>query len=74
MSFRVCFKETGQNEIMKDDDMAGRQAKMEEDKALFGKKYVLFPNPTNGHWLAGIFGQSEPDNRKLLKKVAAGKL
>jgi len=92
-------KETRQNEIMKDyevavflgdslndfrrkyyvkGDVAGRQAKMEEDKALFGKKYVLFPNPTDGHWLAGIFGQSEPEdnpaNRKLLKKAAAGKL
>jgi len=92
-------KETRQNEIMEDYDVAvflgdslndfrrkyyvkgdvqGRKAKMEEDKALYGKKYVLFPNPTDGHWLAGIFGQSEPEatpeNRQLLKKAAAGGL
>jgi len=92
-------KETRQNEIMKDYDVAvflgdslndfrrkyyvkgdveGRRAKMEEDRALYGKKYVLFPNPTDGHWMAGIFGQSEPpataENRALLKKAAAGKL
>jgi len=58
-------------------DVAGREAKMEEDRALYGVKYVLFPNPTDGHWLAGIFGQSEPpatdENRAILKKAAARK-
>lgn len=58
-------------------DVAGREAKMEEDRALYGIKYVLFPNPTDGHWLAGIFGQSEPaatdENRAILKKAAARK-
>jgi len=92
-------KETRQNEIMKDydvavflgdslndfrrkyyvkGDVAGRKAKMEEDRDLYGKKYVLFPNPTDGHWMAGIFGQSEPEandeNREKLKQAAAGKL
>ncbi|RSD30676.1 acid phosphatase [Vibrio pectenicida] len=55
-------------------DVDGRIAKMEEDKDLFGSKYILFPNPTDGHWLAAIFGESEPEatqeNRKTLIKAA----
>jgi len=55
----------------------GRIAKMKEDRALYGMKYVLFPNPTDGHWMASIFGQSEPstsdENRNILKKAAARK-
>ncbi|WP_246210486.1 5'-nucleotidase, lipoprotein e(P4) family [Vibrio aquimaris] len=56
------------------DDVEGRIAKMEEDKDLFGSKYILFPNPTDGHWLAAIFGQSEPEatpeNREKLIQAA----
>ncbi|HFQ4855106.1 hypothetical protein AABD46_20970 [Vibrio parahaemolyticus] len=37
---------------------------MEEDKELYGRKYVLFPNPTDGHWIAAIFGDSEPPQSK----------
>jgi 5'-nucleotidase (lipoprotein e(P4) family) len=59
-------------------DVAGRKAKMQEDRELYGKKYVLFPNPTDGHWMAGIFGESEPkasdENRVKLKQAAANKL
>ncbi|MEV1736250.1 acid phosphatase, partial [Pseudomonas aeruginosa] len=22
--------------------------------------YVIFPNPTDGHWMKAIFGESEP--------------
>lgn len=51
-----------------------RNALMEKDKDLFGKKFILFPNPTDGHWLAAIFGESEPaatdENRALFKKAA----
>ncbi|MEP4099586.1 HAD family acid phosphatase, partial [Paraglaciecola sp.] len=58
------------------DDVDGRKKKMKEDRAMFGKKYVLFPNPTDGHWMASIFGESEPDandqNRAMLKEAAAG--
>lgn len=47
---------------------------MEEDKDLFGDKFILFPNPTDGHWLAAIFGDSEPEatdeNRAIFKKAA----
>lgn len=92
-------KETRQDEIMKDYDVAvflgdslndfrrkyyvkgdveGRKEKMREDRALYGKKYVLFPNPTDGHWMAGIFGESEPkasdENRAKLKQAAGNKL
>lgn len=55
-------------------DIDGRIAAMEADRDMFGQKYVLFPNPTDGHWLAAIFGQSEPEpsdeNRKILKSAA----
>lgn len=55
-------------------DVPGRIAKMEEDKALFGNKYIIFPNPTDGHWMAAIFGTSEPEdtpeNRATLRKAA----
>jgi 5'-nucleotidase (lipoprotein e(P4) family) len=47
---------------------------MEEDRALYGRKYVLFPNPTDGHWMRAIFGDSEPppnnDNRAIFKRAA----
>ncbi|WP_298769086.1 5'-nucleotidase, lipoprotein e(P4) family [uncultured Shewanella sp.] len=33
---------------------------MEEDKDLFGSKFILMPNPTDGHWIRAIFGESEP--------------
>ncbi|MEP2652554.1 MAG: HAD family acid phosphatase [Paraglaciecola sp.] len=57
-------------------DVEGRKKKMKEDRTLFGRKYVLFPNPTDGHWMASIFGESEPEasdkNRAMLKEAAAG--
>ena len=33
---------------------------MEKNKDLFGKKFILMPNPTDGHWVRAIFGESEP--------------
>lgn len=55
-------------------DVDGRIAAMEEDKHLFGMQYVMFPNPTDGHWLAAIFGESEPpasvENREILRQAA----
>ncbi len=56
-------------------DVEGRIAAMETDKDKFGSEYVLFPNPTDGHWLAAIFGESEPppsaENREILRQAAA---
>ena len=47
---------------------------MEKDKDLFGKKFILMPNPTDGHWVRAIFGESEPaptkKNRQTWKKAA----
>ena len=55
-------------------DIDKRLAAMEADREKYGREYVLFPNPTDGHWLAAIFGESEPPpsdaNREILKKAA----
>lgn len=51
-----------------------RERLMEEDKAQFGRRFILLPNPTDGHWMRAIFGDSEPpasdDNRRTFKKAA----
>ncbi len=56
-------------------DIDGRIAAMAQDSALFGIDYVIFPNPTDGHWLAAIYGDSEPAataaNRQILKEAAS---
>lgn len=57
-------------------DVDGRIAAMEADRDLFGSKYIVFPNPTDGHWMAAIFGESEPpatDANRLKMKEAATK-
>ena len=55
-------------------DVDERIEKMEATKDLYGSKYILFPNPTDGHWIKAIFGSSEPDsnnkNRELWEKAA----
>lgn len=56
-------------------DIDGRSAAMAQDKEKFGSEYVLFPNPTDGQWLAAIFGESEPAatqaNRVILEQAAS---
>lgn len=51
-----------------------RFALMEQDKDFYGSRYILFPNPTDGHWLRAIFGESEvpanDENRQKLKAAA----
>ena len=55
-------------------DVAQRQKLMEEDKDLYGEKFILMPNPTDGHWIRAIFGESEPAdtpaNRAKWKEAA----
>ena len=55
-------------------DVDERARLMEEDKAQFGRKFIVFPNPTDGHWMRAIFGDSEPPasdvNRQTFKKAA----
>ncbi len=52
-----------------------RLSLMEEDQARYGRDYIIFPNPTDGHWIRAIFGESEPpasdQNRKILKQAAS---
>lgn len=59
------------------EDVAERKALMQEDKELYGEKFILLPNPTDGHWIKAIFGESEPqdtpENRqKWMDTVTAG--
>ncbi|OLF54312.1 5'-nucleotidase, lipoprotein e(P4) family [Pseudomonas chlororaphis] len=55
-------------------DVKQRNSLMTEDKEQFGRQFVLFPNPTDGHWLKAIFGDSEPpasaENRAKFKAAA----
>ncbi|MDF2681043.1 MAG: 5-nucleotidase, lipoprotein e(P4) family [Brevibacillus sp.] len=56
-------------------DVDERTKLMEQDKDLYGSKFILMPNPTDGHWIRAIFGESEPpaadQNRAIWKKAAA---
>lgn len=55
-------------------DVDERMRLMERDRDHFGREFVLLPNPTDGHWVRAIFGDSEPaptdENRRLLKEAA----
>ena len=57
-------------------DVAEREALMHADAARFGTDYIVFPNPTDGHWIRAIFGESEPApteaNRRILRAAAVG--
>lgn len=56
-------------------DVDQRMGLMEEDRESYGRDYILFPNPTDGHWIRAIFGDSEPPasdaNRRILKTAAS---
>lgn len=55
-------------------DVDERIALMERDRDDWGTKFILLPNPTNGHWVRAILGDSEPpptkQNRRRLKAAA----
>lgn len=55
-------------------DVDERRALMERDRDDWGTRFILIPNPTDGHWVRAIFGESEPaptdDNRRILKDAA----
>lgn len=55
-------------------DVAERLALVQDDQERFGDDFILFPNPTDGHWLRAIFGESEPPptarNREILRAAA----
>lgn len=56
------------------NDIDERASLMEEDRELFGNRFILMPNPTDGHWVSAIFGESEPPandaNRDIFKDAA----
>jgi 5'-nucleotidase (lipoprotein e(P4) family) len=56
------------------DDSSQRQALMQQHRKEFGQRFILLPNPTDGHWLKPIFGESEPaasrQNRDKWKAAA----
>ncbi|PCI78559.1 MAG: acid phosphatase [SAR86 cluster bacterium] len=55
-------------------DVEQRMSLMEQDRDRYGRDYILFPNPTDGHWIRAIFGESEPlesdANRRILRDAA----
>jgi 5'-nucleotidase (lipoprotein e(P4) family) len=55
-------------------DVDERMALMERDRDHWGRDFILLPNPTDGHWVRAIFGDSEPvptdENREVLRKAA----
>jgi 5'-nucleotidase (lipoprotein e(P4) family) len=55
-------------------DVDERLKLMESDRNEYGRRYIVFPNPTDGHWMRAIFGDSEPPpsdaNRETFKKAA----
>ena len=58
-------------------DVNKRYELMERDKSELGKKFIILPNATDGHWVRAIFGESEPaateENRRLLLSAATRK-
>jgi 5'-nucleotidase (lipoprotein e(P4) family) len=56
-------------------DVDERLRLMEEDKDRYGIQYIILPNPTDGHWIRAIFGDSEPppsdENREIFKNAAS---
>lgn len=53
-----------------------RRRRLADDQAEFGRRFIVFPNPTDGHWVRAIFGESEPQptpaNRERLRRAAEG--
>lgn len=58
-------------------DVAERRRLMTADRDDFGRRFIVFPNPTDGHWVRAIFGESEPPptaaNRERLQQAAQGR-
>ena len=55
-------------------DVEERRSLASERSSDFGVKNIIFPNPTDGHWIRAIFGESEPaatsENRRILRSAA----
>lgn len=55
-------------------DVDERKVVMERDRGDYGHRFIVLPNPTDGHWVRAIFGDSEPAptdaNRQRLRDAA----
>ncbi|MNJ62389.1 Lipoprotein E precursor [compost metagenome] len=56
------------------DNVHQRAQLVDDKRSKFGSQYIIFPNPTDGHWLKAIFGESEPadtpTNRAKFRQAA----
>jgi predicted secreted acid phosphatase len=54
-------------------EVEARRKRLALDRAEFGRRFILFPNPTDGHWVRAVFGESEPpptaDNLNRLHRL-----
>jgi len=74
----VLFIGDNLNDFKRDyyvDDIDRRRSLLERDRDEIGSRFILLPNPTDGHWVRAIFGDSEPQatdaNRRILKAAAS---
>ena len=55
-------------------DVEQREDVVTQKRDNFGRKFIVFPNPTDGHWIRAIFGESEPpanpQSRQTLRSAA----
>lgn len=55
-------------------DVDAREALLDSARDRIGTEFIVFPNPTDGHWIRAIFGESEPPataaNRERLRQAA----
>ena len=49
---------------------------MSNDRDHYGDKFIILPNPTDGHWVRAMFGTSEPEpndeNLMILQTLLPG--
>ncbi len=49
--------------------VAQRKLLAGEDAEEFGRRFILFPNNTDGHWMRAIFGESEPADTPAYREL-----
>ncbi|MEQ9563136.1 MAG: HAD family acid phosphatase [Woeseiaceae bacterium] len=74
----VLFIGDNLNDYKRDYYVTGideRLALMERDRDDYGRRFIVLPNPTDGHWVRAIFGESEPQataqNLRILADAAS---
>jgi 5'-nucleotidase (lipoprotein e(P4) family) len=73
----VLFVGDNLNDYKRDyyvSDVDERLRLVDRDRDDYGRRFIVLPNPTDGHWVRAIFGESEPaatdENRRKLKEAA----